>query len=277
MNILHHKSWHVRNKRNIERVRRDEQKAREEEEAKEKRKTLAESEARIGLLRTKARAGNTNQKEIATLDQITSILGEEGPPAIGDDRRNLDHEVEAKKEKEEWEKKMGILTYLGQGLNDPGVEKPWYLMDHNERMKLEPEELKFDRQPASSSSTSNVPIQTKNDPLLDIQRYMDVIKQSKSKRETHQSDYPRVSILATSFIIPITIISSNFRSNLRRLKHHRELKKDLVNLAIRKGKRRKNQEKRKSIESTRSIKSIQNGKPLQMTRLQVLKVILIQK
>ncbi|OCH87443.1 hypothetical protein OBBRIDRAFT_709693, partial [Obba rivulosa] len=56
LNIAHHKSYHPYRRDNIERVRRDEEDARLKDAAEEGRMLLADSEARIELLRQRAGA-----------------------------------------------------------------------------------------------------------------------------------------------------------------------------------------------------------------------------
>merc|ERR1712226_323759 len=58
MNILHHKSWHIRNKRNIERVRRDETLHAEKQDDLNKRHARAERERIHNQLRGDANAVN---------------------------------------------------------------------------------------------------------------------------------------------------------------------------------------------------------------------------
>ncbi|KAL4224326.1 Leukocyte receptor cluster member 1 [Mactra antiquata] len=149
MNILHHKSWHVRNKDNIERVRRDEAKAAEEEKEKLRKIALAEQEARTDLLRQKARKrrsddpfGSITQdtdKQISSssTSTVTTDITDTPPGNInffkhletGEEKqgKNIEHEEEKKAEKEKWEKDIGLLTYLGQSAVETQDEKPWYL------------------------------------------------------------------------------------------------------------------------------------------------------
>ncbi|KAG5455547.1 MAG: hypothetical protein BJ554DRAFT_5002 [Olpidium bornovanus] len=55
LNILQHKSWHVYNEKNREKVRRDEEEAAREAERKRQKAEFAESERRLVLLRAKAK------------------------------------------------------------------------------------------------------------------------------------------------------------------------------------------------------------------------------
>ncbi|CAF5148969.1 unnamed protein product, partial [Rotaria magnacalcarata] len=119
MNILPKKRWHVRTKDNIARVLRDEKKAAEEEQKTLRRKTLAEQEARLNNLRAK-RGDHLIQfqsSEEATakekpLEHVNLFqLEEKGLKTTN--ATNDEHEKEKKAETEEFEKKLGLLTYLG--------------------------------------------------------------------------------------------------------------------------------------------------------------------
>lgn len=167
----------MRTKKNIEKVRRDERRAHEEAEAVERRKALAGSEARINYLRSKTHTFDDNnqpQVDEANLDNFTSVLEERALDAAAEDKLKFERERAAKKEQENWEKKVGILTYLGQGLTEPEVETPWYLKTHEKRLKLKPEVI----EPSCSSLHEG---HVKNDPLNDMRMYMDMMKSNKAK------------------------------------------------------------------------------------------------
>ncbi|XP_057376975.1 leukocyte receptor cluster member 1 homolog [Daphnia carinata] len=163
MNILPKKRWHVRTKDNIARVRRDEAKAAEEEKEKQRRALLAEQETRTAILRTRARERQgLSSIEGSTKKQIPSSTEtryevvirngacvsvpvteeknvvqftasghvnffanlEEGKQVEG--VANKEHEQEKKKEQEDYEKQIGLLTYLGQGSRESTGESAWY-------------------------------------------------------------------------------------------------------------------------------------------------------
>ncbi|CAH1254081.1 LENG1 [Branchiostoma lanceolatum] len=204
MNILPKKSWHVRNKDNVAKVRRDEAKAAEEEKERERRRALAEQEARTELLRARARqrlVGEGGKETIQDQSPNESIVtGTELVPATSLDHQghinffrdleegkkvggvNKEHEEEKKKEQEQREKDIGLLTYLGQSAVEAQGSKPWYLNKTRRDDTLKKEEDEQD-----NSAVSSMDMKRKNflDPVHDMNRYLS------KKRSKHQEEHKR--------------------------------------------------------------------------------------
>ncbi|ESO10247.1 hypothetical protein HELRODRAFT_185324 [Helobdella robusta] len=182
MNILPKKSWHVRNKKNIERVRRDEEKAANDEKEKQRRIGLAESESRSRMLKHLASKRQetfvdeecNNNKHVNFFENLET--GEKLP------RKNKQHEEEQKYEKEKQEKSLGILSYLGQGSFELEDKRPWYCDPHR---KIQ--------------STGELEAKKKKhlDPLVSIKKYKECTRKIEQKvstsDKTHQK-YPAKSI-----------------------------------------------------------------------------------
>ncbi|CAF97898.1 unnamed protein product, partial [Tetraodon nigroviridis] len=129
MNILPKKSWHVRNKDNVARVRKDEAEAAEKEREAKRRVERAEQEARTEFLRRKARSalqdGTADDAEptagSAALEHLNLFPLEESSEKKG----NEEYLKEKKDEKEKQERAIGLLVSLGP---QPGTEvTPWYM------------------------------------------------------------------------------------------------------------------------------------------------------
>ncbi|KAI0077542.1 hypothetical protein K474DRAFT_1083069 [Panus rudis PR-1116 ss-1] len=78
LNIAHHKSYHPYRRDNIERVRRDEEEARKKEAIEKGRMMLADSEARMDLLRQ--RAGTTGKR--SRRNEEEESVPEAGPSTL---------------------------------------------------------------------------------------------------------------------------------------------------------------------------------------------------
>ncbi|XP_018421588.1 PREDICTED: leukocyte receptor cluster member 1 [Nanorana parkeri] len=133
MNILPKKSWHVRNKDNIARVRRDEAEAAEEDRKRRKRVDLAEQEARTDFLRKKASlslpdtSSNDELAVVKLVKESTHInFFQDVKDCKGTSQGNREYEEEKHREKEQREKALGILTYLGQSASEAQTSRPWY-------------------------------------------------------------------------------------------------------------------------------------------------------
>lgn len=124
MNILPKKNWHVRNKDNIEKVRKDEAKAAAEQKEKEKRLAIAESEARINVLRSRAGASIAIDKARADHTDRFNLFEQEEQGRFNEEK-NPETEAEKNLEKEKFEKKIGLLKYLNEDQLDL-KSKPWY-------------------------------------------------------------------------------------------------------------------------------------------------------
>ncbi|CAJ0581746.1 unnamed protein product, partial [Mesorhabditis spiculigera] len=157
MNILHHKSWHVRTKENIRKVRKDEAEAAEKERRELERQINVVSERRLKVLREQA------DKRLETDFDIRPDANpdaEEEPGTSGghinffadlerNERKNLggdneEYKQEKAKEKDEWEQKMGILVKLGQDTNELTKKKEWYeVLPKRPKELSKPERLVF--------------------------------------------------------------------------------------------------------------------------------------
>ncbi|XP_050409694.1 leukocyte receptor cluster member 1 [Patella vulgata] len=203
MNILHHKSWHVRTKKNIERVRKDEEKAAEAEKEKERKIALAEQEARTDILRSRAKDkiqfttdGETNQITSGSSSQIVpSEIEKSGNinffKEIEDGLRkqgiNEEHAKEKKAEKEKWEKSIGLLTYLGKSNIEEQNETPWYITGKSRKRKHEEDDEDEERSKYNKVTQFDKEDRKKADldPLNQMKEYIDK-KKKKKKHKDHK-------------------------------------------------------------------------------------------
>ncbi|CAI9543760.1 unnamed protein product [Staurois parvus] len=183
MNILPKKSWHVRNKDNVARVRKDEAEAAEEERKRIKRVELAEQEARTDFLRKKARlslASPSGSDVVAASGQSAHVnfFQDVEDGGKGTNQGNKEYEEEKQKEKERREKALGILTYLGQSSAESQTCPPWY-QEVPTRCK------------DGEDSTKDEKLKGKLDPLCDMEKYLhkktgEKKKHSEKKHKKHK-------------------------------------------------------------------------------------------
>ncbi|XP_032094047.1 leukocyte receptor cluster member 1 [Thamnophis elegans] len=178
MNILPKKSWHVRNKDNVARVRRDEAEAEVQRQKREARVLLAEQEARTEFLRKKARLseGDKSGSELVSLDSEKSS-GHLNLFQGSQESGNKEYEEEKKQEKERKEKALGILTYLGQSAAEAQTSLPWY-QELPDRSKINAKDEK---------------LKGRLDPLAEMGKHLYKKKCSNKKEEKKEKGKPKHS------------------------------------------------------------------------------------
>lgn len=241
MNILPKKSWHVRTRKNIERVRQDEAKAEELAKLEEQRVLVAEQEARINYLRNRL-----GLEPSSTSDTSTSVItpGQESSQFLKgpDGHINLfdyakDHQTSSNKEcdyerkREEilWQSKVGILNKLG-GVST-NVDNPWYIQDHEKRMGLTSGTcgtLQATCHYNQSSTDRSKDIQSVHDPLIIMQTAQRIMTDNQSEIEA--SDKPLISKslemkTSTDLIVDLTTPSTPSISGRKKHRKHRREQK----------------------------------------------------
>eukprot|EP00794_Sanderia_malayensis_P018678 gene18677-20563_t len=229
MNILPKKRWHVRNKDNVARVRRDEQRAKEGAAELEKRNQLAEKEAAINSLRSKLPKGKLEEDSPKSESKSISISNSSGhinffqdledQTEVATRKSNPEYEAERKAEQETYEKKLGILTYLGQSVSKKEGEGPaWYLQSTRKR----PHQLGADNKTEDRRKDLS-------DPLQDVRKYLKKMKKKEEKDSHRKSKKSKYKELIKSTAKPSSSNIEELRAKrLKREQDERRKAEELV-------------------------------------------------
>ncbi|XP_041087794.1 leukocyte receptor cluster member 1 [Polyodon spathula] len=209
MNILPKKSWHVRNKDNVARVRKDEARAAEEARERQRRVERAEQEARTNFLRSKCRASLPESGNAALVGKEEEEGGKEGEKHLdlfgerdlggGEKRGNKDYEADKKQEQEKRERAIGLLVSLGPA---PGTATPWYLKGQGSEKEGAPttgkqEETNRAKKPrtepekGTEKERKEEKLKALLDPLRDMERIMKRKRKSEKKEERKSKERRR--------------------------------------------------------------------------------------
>eukprot|EP01134_Creolimax_fragrantissima_P003303 CFRG3303T1 len=267
-NILQHKSWHVYNRDNVEKVRRDEENARLEQEEKDSRIAFAEQEARTEALRKKAGIrGPERSNEGAVVSHFNLFFDEQRAQEKANQAAKDKHTAI---EQQAWEKKVGILKQLGEGSKELGT-LPWYediykndamlqkkkrapnamhdpLTRISEYLEAKHPSNDVNKRIASKTSMTTTRPTTSNPALVDVSRDADRIRVHKSAKHAKDRDSIASDRVATEDRYSST--SKRKRSGKDKKEIKRSSKKDKRHKSDNHSSNGSNDERRSSVRRT---------------------------
>lgn len=253
MNILPHKSWHVRTKKNIARVRKDEKEAAEKEQEKKRKIARAEQEVKIDILRKRAR-GNQNASgdlpSTSSKSHVNFFSDVESGKYVSELTGNAENAQEKKDEQEKYEKQIGYLTYLGQ--SELEAKRSWY--------DLYPERKRGSEALNEDGSKIEVNLKSKllQDPFSVMQKYLGYEKSEKKIVEPLEDKTkikPYESVLGNTS-------GQKRKSSKKKSKKHKE----------KKSRKKKSKKARRSSSSSSSSSEDEVRRNLQKQKLEQLRL-----
>ncbi|OAF70370.1 Leukocyte receptor cluster member 1 [Intoshia linei] len=197
MNILPKKNWHVRRKENVAKVRKDEREAAALEVVDNERKTNYKKESKMQELRKKSKTNEKSEpnssydvdenikRHFNFFDNCDNTINTKG---------NKEFEKDAKKDLEAVDRKIGVLTYLGQSVIESQKSKRWFENIPTDRKDLSIREL---------DEIKDASHKSRRDPLNSIKAYEKFLEADKLKNNNFlkprlENEYiPNDSIVTT--------------------------------------------------------------------------------
>ncbi|KAG0168052.1 Leukocyte receptor cluster member 1 [Apophysomyces sp. BC1015] len=174
------RNWHVYNIKNIEKVKKDEAKAKQEEVAKSERATVAESEARLNLLRQRAQARQQSNGAVVESSASTTVQHVN----LFDLEKNAQNEEYVAEQKEKDDKlNRQVTMYLNKTEETEGT--PWYAARDDDE-KYKDVYVKRYKPKEGSSKRKRPAITLKDDPLEVIRGHLDKQEKKKHKHSPHK-------------------------------------------------------------------------------------------
>ena len=207
LHLLHHKSWHVYNTANVEKVRRDKENARLKEEAEEARMNAADQERRLQQLRGNAYGtapvnaetptSTATDPSVPVSAQSNTIPGlKKAVKRKGAGHINLFEDVERQKPVEgnpEREKELAIERkkwddqITSKFVNATNDHSPWYAqLDKVSGTKKEESEIEKELKDKKQTKRKN-----DADPLKMMQSYLDKKREVEEREERRREKMER--------------------------------------------------------------------------------------